>query len=130
MVDDLRPGQLVVVTYPEGRRNRQPTSPDPLEAGLLHDARRESAVRLHQEGDVGPADQPFQRGRTSNRHETAPFNDARKRSRISAGLYGIRGTSASSAVVLTSTKCVPGPPSAARIASPTSVAAVRAFPVR
>src|SRR5207249_1399434 len=52
VVHHLRPGQLVVVAHAEGGRDREPAAPDSLEAGLLDDARREPAVRLHQEGDL------------------------------------------------------------------------------
>src|SRR6266481_2319195 len=124
VVHHLRPGQLVVVAHAEGRRDRQPAAPDALEPGLLDDACGEPAVRFHQEGDLRARDEPLERGRAPWRHRLA-----RKRSRISAGLYGMRGTSASSAVVFTSTKCGPSAPSAARTADSVSAAVVTAVTV-
>ena len=127
VVDDLRPGQLVVVAHAERRRDREAAAPDALETRLLDDARREAAVRLHQEGDLGPGDQPLEHGRPSFVHWVCPSSRlVRNRSRISAGLYGMRGTSASSAVVFTRTKCGPSVTRAVRTAASTSAAVVTA----
>ena len=56
-IDDLSPRRLVAVTYPEARRDRQPTGPDRLEPGLLGDVSAEAVVGFDDEGQRGGPDQ-------------------------------------------------------------------------
>src|SRR5205807_7143739 len=48
-VHDLRPARFVVVAHPELGRYRKAGRPDPAESRLVHDARRQTVVGLHQE---------------------------------------------------------------------------------
>ena len=57
VVDHLGPAQLVVVADAEGGGQGEAARPDPLEPGLLDDARGEAIVGLHHEGDLGSRDE-------------------------------------------------------------------------
>src|SRR5262249_30771749 len=61
-LEHLRPARLVVVAQPHRGGDREPAAPESLEAGLLGDPRRETAVGLHQELDLRRAQELLESG--------------------------------------------------------------------